>query len=240
MTAQAAVHVAGAGTRSREVLRDPGIVLSCQGLRAGAGDTASVDEVWFEVRAGEAYGLIGGEGAGKSTVLLAVCGLLPVDAGLVLLDGHPLDRLDSTARAGLVGHAMHDAVILPSATVSENLRCWARVIGRERVAEVVAATGLGEYADVAVDRCPAGVRRAIGLAAALLPGPRLLVLDEITGGLDRPDAEWLLDAVGRLREHGTSVLYAGRLADDVRRVCDRVGVLDRGRLTADREDVPAA
>lgn len=237
MAARAAVHVAGAGTRSRDALHDSAIVLSCQGLRAGAGGTAPVDDVWFDVRAGEVYGLTGAEGAGKSTVLLAVCGLLRIDAGVVLLDGQ---RLDARARATLVGHAMQDAVVLPSATVLENLRFWARVLGRERVAEVGSAAGLSEHVDVAADRCPAGVRRAIGLAVALLPEPRLLVLDELTGGLDRPDAEWILGAVRRLREHGISVLYASCRADDVRSVCDRVGVLDRGRLTADRADVPAA
>jgi ABC-2 type transport system ATP-binding protein len=223
-----AVHVAEAGPK--EALRDAETVLSCQGLRAGVGGTSAVDDVWFDVRAGEAYGLVGAEGAGKSTVLLAVCGLLPADAGVVLLDGHRLDRLDARSRAGLVGHAVRDAVIQPSATVLENLRFWARVLGCARVTEVVSAARLNEYADVAADRCPAGVRRAMGLAVALLPAPRLLVLDEPTGGLDRPDAEWLLDTVGRLREHGTSVLYAGRLSDDVRSVCDRVGVLDHGRL----------
>ncbi len=230
MTAHTAFHVTDPGT-----LREAATVLSCQGLRAGGGGTAQIDDLWFDVRAGEAYGLIGPEGAGKTTVLLAVCGLLRVDAGVVLLDGHRSD-----ACAELMGYAMRDAVILPSATVFENLRFWARVHGRDRVAEVLSATGLGEYADVAVGRCPAGVRRALGLAAALLPGPRLLVLDELTGGLDRPDAEWLLGMVRRLREDGTAVLYAGRLADDVRSVCDRVGVLDRGRLTAERADAPAA
>lgn len=224
MTGHTAVH---AGTRSRDILRDSGIVLSCQGLRAGAGGTALVDDVWFDVRAGEAYGLIGPEGSGKTTILLAVCGLLRVDAGTVLLDGR-------------VAHAVRDAAILPSATVADNLRFWARVHGQDRVAEVVSATGLDEYADVAADRCPAGVRRGIGLAAALLSGPRLLVLDGLTGGLDRPDAEWLLGTVRRLREHGTSVLYAGRLADDVRSVCDRVGLLDHGRLTAEHANAPAA
>lgn len=212
-------------------------VLSCQGLRAGAGGTAVIDDVWFDVRAGEAYGVIGAEGTGKSTVLHAVCGLLNVEAGSVLVDG---ERLDAAARPELVGFAMRDAVILPSATVAENLRFWARVLGSERLADVVSATGLDEYADVAADRCPAGVRRAMGLAVALLPEPRVLVLDELTGGLDRQQADWLLDTVRRLRENGTTVLYAGGRADDVRSVCDRVGVLDRGRLTADRADVPAA
>jgi ABC-2 type transport system ATP-binding protein len=196
-----------------------------------------VDNVWFDVRAGEAYGLVGAHGAGKSTVLLAVCGLLRVDAGVLLLDGQ---RLDAPARAELVGHAMQDAVILPSATVLENLRFWARVLGHDRVEEVVSAAGLDEYVDADVDRCPAGVRRAMGLAVALLPEPRLLVLDELTGGLGRRDAEWLLATVRSLREHGMSVLYAGCLADDVRSVCDRVGVLDRGRLSTDRTGVPAA
>jgi ABC-2 type transport system ATP-binding protein len=236
MTAHPAVHGAGTGIRSRQGVRDAGIVLSCQGLRAGADSDVMVDNVWFDVRAGEAYGLIGDEGTGKSTVLLAVCGLLRVDAGVLLLDGQ---RVAAPALAERVGHAMQDAVILPSATVLENLRFWARVLGHGRVAEVVAATGLAEYADVDVDRCPAGVRRAMGLAVPLLSAPRLLVLDELTGGLDRHDAEWLLATVRGLRDRGTSVLYAGCLADDVRSVCDRVGVLDRGHLT-ERTGVPAA
>lgn len=221
------IHTAVHGTRSRDGLRDSEIVLSCQGLRAGAGGTAMVDDVWFDVRAGEAYGLVGPEGAGKTTIVLAVCGLLRVDAGTVQLHGR-------------VAHAVRDAAILPSATVADNLRFWARVHGRDRVAEVVAASGLDDYADLAADRCPAGVRRGIGLAAALLTEPRLLVLDGLTGGLDRPDAEWLLGTVRRLREDGMSVLYAGRLADDVRSVCDRVGLLDRGRLTAEHVNAPAA
>jgi ABC-2 type transport system ATP-binding protein len=222
------IHTAVSGTRSRDTVRDSGIVLSCQGLRAGAGGTALVDDVWFDVRAGEAYGLIGPEGSGKTTILLAVCGLLRVDAGTVRLDGP-------------VAHAVRDAAILPSATVADNLSFWARVHGRGReVSAVVSATGLDEYAEVAADRCPAGVRRGIGLAAALLSEPRLLVLDGLTGGLERPDAEWLLGTVRRVRERGTSVLYAGRLADDVRSVCDRVGLLDRGRLTAEHANAPAA
>jgi len=221
------VHTAVHGTRSRDGLRDSGIVLSCQGLRAGAGGTAMVEDVWFDVRAGEAYGLIGPEGAGKTTIVLAVCGLLRVDAGTIQLDGR-------------VAHAVRDAAILPSATVAENLSFWARVHGHDGVAAAMSAVGLDDYADLAADRCPAGVRRGIGLAAALLTQPRLLVLDGLTGGLDRPDAEWLLATVRRLREDGLSVLYAGRLADDVRSVCDRVGLLDRGRLTAEHANAPAA
>ncbi|MCT2581960.1 ATP-binding cassette domain-containing protein [Actinophytocola gossypii] len=218
----------------------PRIVLSCQGLRVTAGRTVLVDDLCFDVRAGEIYGLVGAEGAGKSTVLRAVSGLVSADAGTVVLGGHRLDRLDVSARTRLVGHAVGDAVILPSATVIENLSFWARVLGRDRVGHVVPAVRLGEYADVAVDRCSAAVRRALGLAVALLPDPPLLVLDEPAGGLDRADTDWLHATVRRLREYGTAVLYAGRRADDVLSVCDRIGVLDHGRLVGDRADLPAA
>lgn len=237
MTPHAVVDAAGAGATSRPERSRAPVVLSCQGMRVSVEGAVLVDDVWFDVRAGEAYGLLGPAGSGKSTILAAACGLFPTDGGVVLVDGH---RVDSPARSDLVGHTLQDAVVLPSASVLDNLRFWARVHGSEQVAEVVSVTGLLEHADTAVDRCPAGVRRALGLAVALLPDPRLLVVDELTGGLDRPDAEWLLGIVRRVREQGMSVLYAGRQPDDVRSVCDRVGVLDRGRLTGGGTRRPAA
>lgn len=239
MTPHAVVDVAGAGTRSRPNPREAPVLLSCQGMRVSIDSTVLVDDIWFDIRAGEAYGLLGQEGAGKSIILAAVCGLLPTDAGVVMLNGH---RLDSPlpVRTDLVGHTMQEAVVLPSASVLENLGFWARVYGSEQVAELMSVTGLLEHADEAMDRCSPGVRRALSLAVALLPEPRLLVVDELTGGVDREESEWLLGIVRRLRERGMSVLYAGRLGDDLRSVCDRVGLLDRGRLRAEGVNRPAA
>ncbi|GAB3439577.1 ATP-binding cassette domain-containing protein [Actinophytocola sediminis] len=240
MTPHAVVDAAEAGSRSRSDSPASAILLSCQGMRVSVDGTVLVDDVWFDIRAGEVYGLLGAEGAGKSTVLLAVCGLLPTDAGMVLLDGHRLDSMMSTGRTALVGHTMQEAAVLPADSVLANLRFWARVYGSDRVAEVMSVTSLHEHAETAMDQVSPGVRRALGIAVALLPAPRLIVLDEPTRGMDRADAERLLGIVGRIREQGTSVLCSGRRPDDVRSVCDRVGVLDHGRLTAGGAHRPAA
>lgn len=240
MTPHAVVDVAGTATRSRPDPREAAVLLSCQGMRVSVDGTVLVDDVWFEVRAGETFGLLGAEGAGKSTVLLAVCGLLPTDAGMVLLDGHRLDSVMSPVRTGLVGHTMQEAAVLPSATVLENLEFWARIHGSDLAGEVLSVTGLLDHADTPVDRAPAGVRRALGLAVALLADPRLLVVDELTAGLDRATAEWLLGIVRRVGQQGRSVLYAGRDAEETRSVCDRVGVIDHGRLSAGGAHRPAA
>ncbi|OLF06613.1 hypothetical protein BLA60_30535 [Actinophytocola xinjiangensis] len=240
MTPHAVVDVAATAARSRPDPRETAVLLSCQGMRVSVDGTVLVDDVWFEVRAGEIFGLTGAEGSGKSTVLHAVCGLLPTDAGMVLLDGHRLDSVMSPVRTGLVGHTLQEAAVLPCATVLENLEFWARIHGSELAGEALAVTGLIDNADAPVDRAPLGVRRALGLAVALLADPRLLVVDELTAGVDRPDAERLLGIVRRIGAQGRSVLYAGRAAEDVRAVCDRVGVLDHGRLAAGGARRPAA
>ncbi|HEY7596195.1 MAG TPA: ABC transporter ATP-binding protein [Actinophytocola sp.] len=220
--------------------------LSCQGLSMRLGGRAVLDDVWFDVRPGEVYGVAGPPGSGKSTLLLAAGGLRSADAGTVLAHGRRLDQLSVHARTALVGYLAQDVAVLPGATVLETLRFWARtlprpsLVDRERIAEVLGLVDLAGHAQAVADRCPAPVRRALGLATALLPDPSVLVLDQFLAGIGGPEADRLLATVRRLRDTGISVLYAAGTTDEARAVCDRLGVLDRGRLRGERAGLTAA
>ncbi|MGQ0778157.1 MAG: ABC transporter ATP-binding protein [Pseudonocardiales bacterium] len=216
-------------------------VLSCRGLRKSFDEHVVVDDVWFDVQAGEAYGLVGLAGSGKTTTVRMACGLLGADGGTVALHGRPIDSIDLQSLKESVGYVAQSVVALLSGTVAETLRFWARLLGLsrqqcgERIAETLALVGLESHSGDRVDRCSSGVLRELSLAVALLHRPRLLVLDEPTMDIDPQSRERLLSTLGRLRNEGTAVLYASRNADEVRRLCDRVGTMDRGRLiTEDR------
>jgi ABC-type multidrug transport system ATPase subunit len=227
-------------------LSDHATALSCQGLCLRLGGRAVLDDVWFDVRPGEIYGVAGPPGSGKSTLLLAAGGLLSADAGTVLVHGSRIDQLSVPARTALVGYLAQDVAVLPGATVLETLRFWARtlprpsLVDRERIAEVLSLTGLAEHAQAAADRCPAPLRRSLSLATALLPGPRVVVLDQFLDGVGGADADRLLATVRRARDTGVAMLYAAGTTDDARAVCDRIGVLDRGRLRGERAGLTAA
>lgn len=225
-------------------------VLSCRGLRRSFDGQVVADNVWFDVRAGEAYGLIGPGGSGKTTVVRMVCGLLDADGGAVLLRGRPIDSLDLLALKESVSYVAQSVVTLLSGTVAENLRFWTRLLGiprllrNTRINEALTLVGLESHSGDRVDECAPGVLRELSLAVALLHRPRLIVLDEPTSGLDPDSRERLLITLGRLRDEGMAVLYASRDAAEVRRLCDRVGIMEHGRLIAegrlDSVPLPAA
>jgi ABC-type multidrug transport system ATPase subunit len=224
-------------------------VLSCRGLRQRLDDNL-VDDVWFDIQAGEAYGLTGPDSAARAMIVRVVCGLLGVDRGAVLLRGRPVDELDAQSLRESVGYVAQSVATWPSMTVVDNLRLWARLLGlplplrRRRIAEVLAKVGLDAHSCDLVENCSAGVLRDLSIAVALLHRPRLLVLDEPTEGIDGPSRQRLLATLRRLCDEGMSVLYVSGDTAEVHQLCDRVGVLVRGRLIAegspDSVPLPAA
>jgi ABC-type multidrug transport system ATPase subunit len=224
-------------------------VLSCQGLRQRLDDNV-LDDVWFDVQAGEAYGLTGPDAQARAITVRVVCGLLGVDRGAVLLGGRPIDELDPQSLKESVGYVAQSVATWPSMTVVDNLRLWARLLGlplalrRRRITEVMAKVGLDAHSCDLVENCSAGVLRDLSLAVALLHRPRLLVLDEPTAGIDEPSRQRLLATLRRLCDEGMAVLYTSGDTAEVHQLCDRVGVLVRGRLIAegspDSVPLPAA
>ncbi|MBC6445846.1 ABC transporter ATP-binding protein [Actinokineospora xionganensis] len=224
-------------TRSDRGADTPAAVLDCAGLTRSFGDRLAIDDVSLRIAPGETYGLLGPNGAGKSTTIRMVCGLLTADAGTVTVAGLPMTP-GAPARA-LVGYVPQDVALYPDLTARENLRFFGhmyRLRGKqlaERVAEVLDLTGLTDRGGDRVESFSGGMRRRLNIGAALLHRPTLLVLDEPTVGVDPQSRHAILDSVRAFGAAGMAVLYTTHYMEEAERICDRVGIIDHGKLIAE-------
>ena len=206
-------------------------------LKKVYGDFVAVDSVSFNVLNGEIFGLLGPNGAGKSTTMLMVCGLLEPDEGSVMLNGEPLDSSNLELRR-LLGVVPQDLAIYPELTARENLVFFARLYKvaacerRERVDDALQRVGLVDRADDLVGEFSGGMKRRLNFAVALLHRPKLLILDEPTVGVDPQSRAHLLDSVRQLRDAGMSVIYVSHYMEEVEALCDRIAIMDHGRILA--------
>jgi linearmycin/streptolysin S transport system ATP-binding protein len=214
-----------------------GPLLRCEGLRRNFGERTAVDGISFTINPGETYGLLGPNGAGKTTTIKMACGLLEPDGGEVTVDGRRVSS-DLAVRS-LIGYVPQDIALYPDLTARENLSFIARLyklpaeLVRERVAEVLELCELTERANDRVDSFSGGMKRRLNIGAGLLHHPRLLVLDEPTVGVDPQSRHSILERVQEFASSGMAVLYTTHYMEEAERVCDRVGIIDRGRLVAE-------
>jgi ABC-2 type transport system ATP-binding protein len=213
-------------------------VLDCRDLRRRYGQRLAVDGVGLRVEPGETYGLLGPNGAGKTTTISMICGLLRRDGGEVTVAGSSLDR-DPGAVKAAIGYVPQDIALYPDLSGGENLRFWGRMqglSGRELAARVEAVLELVGLADRARDQVAdysGGMQRRLNIGAGLLHRPRLLVLDEPTVGVDPQSRNAILENVEALEGEGVAVLYTTHYMEEAERLCDRVGIIDQGRLIAE-------
>jgi ABC-2 type transport system ATP-binding protein len=213
-------------------------VLACRDLRRRFGQRLAVDGVGFRVDPGETYGLLGPNGAGKTTTISMICGLLRRDGGEVTVAGASLDR-DPGAVKAAIGYVPQDIALYPDLSGGENLRFWGRMqglSGRElagRVDAVLEVVGLTDRAGDKVADYSGGMQRRLNIGAGLLHRPKLLVLDEPTVGVDPQSRNAILENVEALRGEGSAVLYTTHYMEEAERLCDRVGIIDQGRLIAE-------
>lgn len=191
-----------------------------------------VDGVSFDVPEGLVTGLVGPNGAGKTTTLKMLLALVRPDSGSATVDGVPYAELGRAAT--VVGSALDGAEPLGSSSPQRFLTLLARGQGipGARVSEVVEAMGLTAVARQPVRRFSLGMRKRVGLAAALLGRPRYLVVDEPTNGMDPPSIVWLREELRAQARQGTGVLVASHLLDEQERTCDRLVVLAAGEVVA--------
>ncbi|MEZ5142975.1 MAG: ABC transporter ATP-binding protein [Acidimicrobiales bacterium] len=213
-------------------------VLVCEGLVKRFGDRTVVDGVGFEIAEGETYGLLGPNGAGKTTTISMVCGILAPEGGVVRVAGKPLTTGTVEAKAA-IGLVPQDIALYPDLSARENLAFFGRLQGmgkerlKRRIAEVLEVVGLTERADDHVDGYSGGMKRRANIAAGLLHEPELLILDEPTVGVDPQSRNAILESIEVLGGHGLSVLYTTHYMEEAERLCDRVGIIDEGRLVAE-------
>ncbi|MGO9954861.1 MAG: ABC transporter ATP-binding protein [Solirubrobacteraceae bacterium] len=194
--------------------------------------TIAVDDVDIEVAPGEVRGLLGPNGAGKTTLLRMLFGLVAPDAGSVALCGRPLRLNDPLALDGVAGF-VEDPSFYPYLTGRANLQLFAELDGqdaRQRVDDALARVDLLARAGDRVSVYSSGMRQRLGIAAALLRNPRLLMLDEPTSGLDPAGARDVGALLRELSSHGVAVLLSSHLIGEIENICDCYTVLDRGRV----------
>ena len=201
-------------------------------------DLVAVDGVSFTIDHGETYGLLGPNGAGKTTTISMVAGLLARDNGTVLIDGDEMTTTTVSTK-GRIGLVPQELAIYPDLTARENLAFFGRLYGLGgsdldgRVDEVLSVIGLTDRAGDRAKEYSGGMQRRLNIGIGLLHRPRLLILDEPTVGVDPQSRNSILESVERLAGEGMAVLYTTHYMEEAERLCDRVAIIDEGRIQAE-------
>ena len=208
-------------------------VVSAVGLTKRFGDLTAVNDLSFELEAGSVTGFLGPNGAGKTTTLRMLLGLARPTRGQALVFGRPFTELEQPAAR--VGAVLEASDLHPGRTGRDHLRVLARAAGvpQSRVDEVLALVDLTGAAERRAGGYSLGMRQRLGLAAALLGAPELLVLDEPANGLDPEGVRWLRDSLRAFAMQGGTVLVSSHHLAEVAQTVDRVMIIDRGRLVAE-------
>ena len=205
-------------------------------LQKRFGTVTAVQRVSFTAPDGAITGLLGANGAGKSTTLAMICGLLRPDAGTIEIDDH---RVDVTQRRSGVGALLDHHGLYPRLTVRENIAYHAELQGlrgailRRRVDEVHTRLGLASLADRRAAGLSQGERLKVALARAIVHEPQHLLLDEPTNGLDVPAVRHLRTVLRAMRDEGTCIIFSSHVLGEVRALCDRIVVIAQGRVVAE-------
>jgi len=206
-------------------------------LRKVFGELVAVDVVTFTARPGELFGLLGPNGAGKTTTIGCISGLLTPSAGRVRVAGHDVVRDGPAARRAL-GVVPQEIALYEDLSAIENLEYWGGAQGLrgarlgERNLEVLELTGLQDRAREPVKRFSGGMKRRLNFACGILHKPRVLLLDEPTVGVDPQSRLRLLELVRDQARQGACVLYTTHYMEEAESLCDRLAIIDHGRIIA--------
>ena len=201
------------------------------------GGRVAVNCVDLSVQDGEIFGLLGPNGAGKTTIISLLATLLVPDDGEITICGFNL-RQEARRVRPLIGFVPQEMGLYPTLSAWDNLAFFGRVYGlhgsnlRERVTNVLGLVGLSERASDPVQTFSGGMKRRLNIAAGLVHKPRILFLDEPTVGVDPQSRNFIFEHVERLNEEGITIGYTTHYMEEVERLCDRVAIMDQGRLLA--------
>ena len=208
--------------------------LEIRGISKRYGETVAVQDLSFDVHAGELFGFVGRNGAGKTTTMRIVLGVLSADAGEVRWDGVPLDL----AARRRIGYMPEERGLYPKMRLAEQLAYLGELHGMSGSEARVSAVrwldrfGLKDRANDDLQALSLGNQQRVQLAAALVFGPEVLVLDEPFAGLDPVAVDVMADVLRERADAGVPVVFSSHELELVERLCDRVGIIDRGRMVA--------
>lgn len=212
-------------------------MIEIENLTKRYGDALAVEDLSLVAQPGEITGLLGPNGAGKSTTIACLSGLREPTSGRVRVLGHDVVR-DKRAALAQLGLAPQELALYEDLSARENLEYWGAAFGlrgivlRNRVGDVLEAVGLFDRADERVSRFSGGMQRRLNFGCALVHSPRVLLLDEPTAGVDPQSRVKLLELVRAQARAGATVLYTTHHMQEAEELCDRLAIVDHGKLIA--------
>ncbi len=205
-------------------------------LSKSFGDLQAVQEVSFEVRRGETFGLLGPNGAGKSTTIGIIVGAIDADGGRVTIDGRDI-RQGAVVRR-LIGLAPQSLALYDVLSAERNLAFFGALYGlsgdqlRARIDWALKFAQLEDRRRSLVKTYSGGMKRRLNLACALVHDPRVILLDEPTVGVDPQSRNHIFECIEQLKAEGRTIIYTTHYMEEAQRLCDRIAIMDHGRLLA--------
>ncbi len=212
-------------------------MITVQGLVKRYGQRTAVNGVSFSVQAGEVFGLLGPNGAGKTTTISILATLLQPDEGQITIGGYDL-RTQAAAAKPLIGFVPQELALYPTLNAWDNLAFFGRIYGlhgkqlHARIESVLSLVRLRDRAGEAVRNFSGGMKRRLNIAAGLVHQPRVLFLDEPTVGVDPQSRNFIFEHVAQLKAEGMTIIYTTHYMEEAERLCDRVAIMDEGRIVA--------
>ena len=202
------------------------------------GDILALDHLNFNVNQGEILGLLGPNGAGKTTAIRTLCGLIDADSGEITVLGkkQSIKNVDARREIGLV---TQEITVFQDLTAVENLKYFGGLYGlrsselQANVKEMLEFVGLSDRANKRPGTFSGGMQRRLNIACALVHKPKLVIMDEPTVGIDPQSRNHILESVKEIAKNGTTVIYTTHYMEEVQAICDRIEIMDLGRVIAE-------
>ena len=212
-------------------------VISVEGLKKSFGRTLALDGLDLEVQAGQVHGFLGPNGAGKTTTIKMIVGLLRPTSGTVKVAGYDIQQQPLQAKRAS-GYVPDTPNLYSKLSAREMLRFVGDLYGMDpartdrRIEELLNLFGLAEKGDDLIDSYSHGTQQKTSLAAALMHDPKVLILDEPTVGLDPKSARLIKDVLRQFADRGSVVFVTTHILEIAERMCDRIGIINKGKLIA--------
>ncbi|WP_088043712.1 ABC transporter ATP-binding protein [Bacillus sp. EAC] len=213
-------------------------VLEIKNLTKKFGDFIAVDNMSLSIEEGEIFGFLGANGAGKSTTINIISGLLRSNQGTVEILGKNTKKNSKFAKMN-IGMVPQDLAIYEDLTAYENVRFFAGLYGlrgselNERVEEALQFVGLEDKLKEYPKNFSGGMKRRLNIACAIAHRPKLIIMDEPTVGIDPHSRNYILNSVRKLNEMGCTIIYTSHYMEEVEEICSRISIIDHGKIIAE-------
>ncbi len=213
------------------------MILEIKNLIKRYNDLLAVDNVSMSIEDGEIFGLLGPNGAGKTTTISTLIGLTKIDGGEIIIFGKNMKKHEMEIKRE-IGLVPQDIAIYEDMTTYENLHYFGKLYGlrgsllKERIEEALAFTGLSDKKKEYPKKFSGGMKRRLNIACAIIHHPKLIIMDEPTVGIDPQSRNHILQAIRKLNDLGSTIIYTSHYMEEVEEICTKIVIMDHGRVIA--------